>query len=392
MPTKLKNRDNCWLARVVINGRQVDSKLFPAGRIKGPQWMEAKNWEIQRKKEILAQMNNPMTLSGCELLLAWGERYLAFVEKTMSRKTFVEKKTVMTNFFNYCRKHDLSGIEKITKPILLDWLSELLNQRGPDRANRYRKNLLAAWHWGIDAIEEFPQELPALERIKPFTVESEDRYVPPEEDVVKVLQVAKGQDLVMLLTFYYTGARRGEVFRLSWKDVNLNESAIRLTDHKGGSGRKRIRWLLMHQTLVDALRWWKFSRPCNVENVFMRIDNDSVLGEPFTTRQHLMPMLCAKAAVKPFGFHALRHKAASIAFVSGGLNAAQILMGHSRATTTDRYVRSAGLYMNQEIITDALGSSEIAHAAEKLLKKAMPHEMMAHEAFCKQAIVNTIVQ
>ena len=63
----------------------------------------------------------------------------------------------------------------------------------------------------------------------------------------------------------------------------------------------------------------------------------------------MMPRLCG---VKPFGFHALRHKSASITFVVGGLSAAQSLMGHYRATTTDRYVRSAGLYGDQTVILE----------------------------------------
>ena len=180
-------------------------------------------------------MEKPKILSGCELLLAWGERYLVFVGQNMSRKTLVEKTTVMRHFFNFCKEMKISDIKEITKPILIRWLSDLHAERGADRANRYRKNLLAAWHCGIDAIEGFPQDFPLLERIKPFPVESEERYVPPEEDIIRVLQVAKGQDLVMLLTFYNTGARRGEVFRLTWSDVDLNEKKIRLVDHKGGA-------------------------------------------------------------------------------------------------------------------------------------------------------------
>lgn len=63
-----------------------------------------------------------------------------------------------------------------------------------------------------------------------------------------------------------------------------------------------------------------------------------------------MPRLCRKAGVKPFGFHALRHKAAAITFTAGGLAVAQTLMGHSRATTTDIYIRSAGLYGDRSVI------------------------------------------
>jgi len=36
-------------------------------------------------------------------------------------------------------------------------------------------------------------------------------------------------------------------------------------------------------------------------------------------------------------------------------------MGHYRATTTDRYVRSAGLYGDQPVILAALSDSDISH-------------------------------
>ena len=100
MPTKHKSRAGCWLGRVMINGRQVDSKVSPAGRLKGPEWTTAKNWEVQRKKGLMAAQTETQaqphvqarTLSGSELLLAWGERYLVYAERTMSRATSSEKK------------------------------------------------------------------------------------------------------------------------------------------------------------------------------------------------------------------------------------------------------------------------------------------------------------
>ncbi len=96
--------------------------------------------------------------------------------------------------------------------------------------------------------------------------------------------------------------------------------------------------------------------------------------------------------MKQFGFHALRHKAASIVFVGAGLNAAQQLMGHSKATTTDIYVRSAGLYNDQDIIVDALGESSIGKAANELLESKMPHRIGPHEAFCNQKSVTNRLQ
>jgi hypothetical protein len=105
-----------------------------------------------------------------------------------------------------------------------------------------------------------------------------------------------------------------------------------------------------------------------------------------------MLTLCGRAGVKPFGFHALRHKSAAIAFVSQGLNAAQTLMGHYRATTTDRYVASAGLYTKQEGILEALGSSEIGQAVCNLLDEGMPQKVVSSEAFCNTEHVTQMLQ
>lgn len=339
MPTRLKSRGNCWLARVVIDGQQVDSKVFPPGRSKGPEWMAAKTWEDQRKKELRElQARQQKTLTGFELLLAWGEAYLDHVGRTMSRITLTEKQTVLQALFGYCREAQLTGIEDLGRKTWTLFLTRVASERGPRRANVYRKNLLAAWNWAVDnALPGFPQMGCPLERIRPFPVEAGVRYVPPEEDVIKVLRQAHGQDLVMLLTYYYTGARRGEVFRLLWSDVNFDSGSIRLVDHKGRDGSPRSRWVPMHPELAKALRWWQSVRPCVVDNVFMQEHCDGTLGDPFQQRSKLMPRLCRKAGVKPFGFHALRHKAAAITFTAGGLAVAQTLMGHSRATTTDIY-------------------------------------------------------
>jgi integrase len=138
------------------------------------------------------------------------------------------------------------------------------DEKSGNRANVYRKNLLAAWNWGVDFVAGFPQAVSVMEKIKPFPVKRRERYVPPEEDVIRVLQVAKGQDLVFLLTLYFTGARRGEVFRLSRGDIDLVAGKIRLIDHKAKDGAERVRWLDMHPELVKALAWWRDARPCKV--------------------------------------------------------------------------------------------------------------------------------
>ena len=375
----------------MIDGRQMACKMFPPGKKGGPEWRAAKQWEEETTAGMLLTSAIP-TPTALEKLLAWGDDYLNHAQRTMSHKTHVEKQLVMKDFFAFCGKEDVRALADITPAKAYAFLAGMNDERGGNVANKYRKNLMAAWAWGADFTEGFPQSVSPFGKVKPFPVEKKDRYVPPEGDVIKVLQKAKGQDLIMLLTLYFTGARRGEVFRLSWRDVDLDAGRIRLTDHKAGNGQARERWLQMHPELVKALSWWHEARPCIVDNVFMQVHCDGSLGQPFSQRRHFMKDLCEKAEVKPFGFHAIRHKSAAITFEASGLNSAQVLMGHYRATTTDTYVKSAGLYTDQSAILSALGGSGIGSAITELLEKGMPLEGSTQEAFCTQGHVHRVIQ
>lgn len=435
MPTLRKDKDNQWWARLILNGRYLDGKFFPAGRKRGPEWTAAKAWEVNTKQDIEKLMAQGMTLvqamlqvglqpgpqfreeaeqemkqktrSACARLLAWGEAYLAHAERAWTHSTCVEKTTHLLAFFAFCREEGIESLEAVTKPKAYKFLAgvrdaknreeamkakeqgvEPKKDKGASVANKYRKNLLAAWNWGTEFIDDFPQTICPFGTVKEFPTEQEDRYVPPESDVVKVLQQTKGQDLIMLLTLYFTGGRRGEIFRLSWtRDIHLDAGKIRLTDHKGGNGKKRSRWLDMHPELIKALEWWRVARPCEVDNVFMQTQNTAAMGLPYRQRNKFLARLCKRAQVKPFGFHAIRHKVGAVVFVADGMDSAQLILRHDRASTTDRYVKSAGLYARQDGILDALGKSEIGQAVPDLLETNFPHEGLTHGGNCNRVCV-----
>ena len=151
----------------------------------------------------------------------------------------------------------------------------------------------------------------------------------------------------MLLAFLFLGARRGEVFRLRWEDVDFLAHRVRLGTHKTRNGDMRYDWVPMPETLRDALQDWQKERPFKTEWVFSCLDDSPSPhhnpGERYRARGRFMKKMCERAGVKPFGFHALRHLHASLLYNEGAeLSVVQRQLRHTNPNTTARYLRSLG--------------------------------------------------
>lgn len=173
--------------------------------------------------------------------------------------------------------------------------------------------------------------------------------MPPEEDFWKIYNVTEGQDEIMLLTFLHLAARRSEIFRLTWSDVDFGSDRIRLWTRKRRDGTFEYDWLPMTNELRASLRGWWENRPVkDHSHVFLCLDETAFTrdhyGQPFRYRLRFMKRLCEKAKVKPFGFHAIRHLSASILFNLGyDLGVIQAILRHRSPSTTERYLKSIGM-------------------------------------------------
>ncbi len=340
MPTKIeKNGRIRWLACVKKNGIRKQ-KLCQTRS-------EALEWEVTARKAL--QESKPLTLTVS--LGDWATMYLNFAKTKFSPTTYKEKTSAFKRFF-LCVKPE-TETNGFTAKHALAYLQKQAEIRSGHASNKDRKNLVAAWNWGIKFHDFMSNPFQSVDK---FSEVRSPRYVPPEEDFWAVFNVAEGQDQIMLLTYLHLAARRAELFRLTWADVDFLNNRVRLGTCKRKDGTLEYDWLPMTRELkITLMKWWEERPIKDTEYVFVCTDETpfcrDYYGKPFRKRQHLMKRLCKRAGVKRFGLHAIRHLTASVLYQAGQPVAViQTILRHKSASTTERYLRSLGLEHTREAL------------------------------------------
>ncbi|MBR4608200.1 MAG: tyrosine-type recombinase/integrase [Lachnospiraceae bacterium] len=330
-----------WKGRVQKMG-QIKQKLFNTKA-------EALAWEAQER----AADWEAKTDTACSLK-DWAEKYLDHAGK-YDRKTYNEKRQALRELFaattgkGKARQqivNPMAPVTSLTSGKVLAALRAQFGTRSGNALNKDRKNLVAAWNWGVKYLG-LPMPNPCL--VDRFPEERHPRYIPSEEDFWKVYAQARGQDRIMLLCYLHLGARRSEIFRLAWEDVDFDNSRVRLYTRKRRDGSLEYDWLPMTDELASSLRWWWENRTFpDSTHVFICEDKTGFCrgqyGKPFKQRLHFMAELCRRAKVKPFGFHAIRHLTATILYKMGQpVSVIQAILRHKSPTTTSIYLHKLGL-------------------------------------------------
>ena len=320
-----KEDGGTWRATKMINGKRK-TKRFNSKT-------EAKKWESAQTehKWIRNEIDNGETT-----LKDWSKAYIKYAKEHFSPKVALEKETVFRHLFDMIPRN--TPVEALTPLMAQKFLRRQAKERTGKAANKDRKNLMAGWTWGVKYLS-----LPAADPFRAAGLRREEdskpKYVPPFEDVEKVILAAHDeQTRVFITAMLHTAARRSELCRLTWDDVNFEKSIIRLGTRKRRGGKLEYNWIEMTSVLRSELL--KISRSHSKTNhVFVNPTTD----EPYKWRQHLMKNLCRRAKVKPFGFHAIRHFTASLMAQRGvPLQDIQGVPRHKSPTTTDRYIHRLG--------------------------------------------------
>lgn len=182
-----------------------------------------------------------------------------------------------------------------------------------------------------------------------FPIEKRIKYVPPVEDIDKIISYAAPDVQDYLWTIRDTMARVDEINRLTWDDVFFEGKGgyVVLYTRKKRGGNLTPRKVPMTKRLYDALGRRFASRnesqPWVFCNTYFDSETKMLKTGPFGYRKTIMKTLCEKAGVKRFSYHSLRHSGASImANENVPIGAIQNILGHENRSTTEIYLHSIG--------------------------------------------------
>jgi integrase len=331
MPSWDKQR-GIWRAQIKLNGQRYRAS-FPTKK-------EAKDWEVQKRRELLEVEKN-VTTTAMDLETFFN-KYLDYAKLHFVDKTYKNKQRLCRRLLKHSGNISVQGV---TTALLDDYLTSQALTRSRAGFNEDYKHIRSMWSWGTDFLEFSAN--PAL-KLRRIPQDRAPQYTPSTEDILKVMAAATREELVFLNCYLQTGARRSEIFRWTWvEDINFDKREVRLTSKKTKDGSSDSQWLPMNDDLYDELWWWWKNRPIkNTPYVFVSTCNRHY-GKPFTTRRRFMKGLCKRAGVTPFEFHALRRYVASVLADTHKVSAKRIqrILRHKSVTTTERYIQN----INQDL-------------------------------------------
>ena len=156
--------------------------------------------------------------------------------------------------------------------------------------------------------------------------EKEPRFLMPAEGRA-LMDAAEGQMRTFIVTALNTGLRKGELFALTWNDIDFEREELRVRRSKG----KRFRVLPLNDLVLQALR----EHPRHITSSVLFHNPD---GSGWKDIRGSFNATLTKAGLPRIRIHDLRHSFISNLVMAGEvLRTVQELAGHRSITTTMRY-------------------------------------------------------
>ena len=152
------------------------------------------------------------------------------------------------------------------------------------------------------------------------------------------------QDAELFRIAAYTGLRFGELLALRWEDVNLD--ARRMVVHRavsagveGPTKTWQARFIPIADPAAEALKRLRARGDYTTRDDYVFCSRLGRRLDPSAVRRRYKRARDA-AGLRPLRFHALRHAAGSLVARHADARFVQDFLGHSRITTTERYMHA----------------------------------------------------
>ncbi len=337
MSVYLEKQKKTWMYDFVLQGQRYSKRGFKTKR-------EANQAEALKRKEVESGATTPTEPID-----------ITFLELVNLRLDHVKSYNSASHYRDYiymARRWVREWGEISCKNITQTMIERFVLKRSKIShhvANKEIRYLRATFNFGMK--RKLLKENP-LDGMDFLPVEKRIKYVPPVEDVLKVIVQANPDDQDYLWTIIETMARVSEINRLTWDDVDLRNQTVTLYTRKKKGGHLTPRKIPMTKRLYEIMSRRFEKRDQDKPWVFWHQYRSSKSGEivegPYLDRKRIMKALCKKAGVRYFRFHALRHLGASLLDNSSvPIGAIQQILGHENRTTTEIYLHSIGNSLRQ---------------------------------------------
>lgn len=344
---------NSWRARVRIPGFGLKTRTFDT-KDQAEIWAERIEHELRDGRDTVPNIRAELTLD--EAL----ERYER--EITPEKKSHVQERRRIAAW----RRHEYAKLK----------LSQLNGQHFRSfrdkrkeagiAASTVRLDLALISHLYTIARKEWSMPYlsnPIAEVRQAGSDKSRDRRLSAEEfrRFEKAIDTCYNRVIPSIIRFAMeTAARKGELLKLTWSDIDLKRRVMILRDTKNGEDRR----VPLTQEAVSLLE---------------HLSRDESRRVFLTTSAAITAAwrrILTRAEIEDFRFHDLRHEATTRLFERGlEVMEVQRITGHKTLTMLLRYTQ-----MNVDRIVDRLDETEAPATPASSVRARVPHRRQANDA------------
>lgn len=324
----------------------------------------ARAWEVEHEREVRSSLTHQTAIT----FSVYSNQYLDQVEVTSTgENTYQYKKKLILDVIQFYGHDPALPLEPLD---IEQFLIEKAKSGGPATANRIRRELGTLFNWmiGKGIIETSP-----ITTIRKFPAEKFKKYVPPKEDIIKIISAAGAEEKDIIRVAIHSMARAGELRRLKKEHCDFRNNTITLYTRKTEDGaleggkipmNNNLREILLRRSqLIDSD--YIFPSPSGGELSKSSLDKmlPQIFGRLNTRKEKYKEIVDRKTKhgivkqgvwktrfvqvpddeyITPFGLHAFRHYVTAHLYLHKGYTIGQLqkLLRHKKPTTTETYLKS----------------------------------------------------